>query len=71
MASDDLYARWNAGLAGLIRSVDNFNAGAGPMGEALTSAQVYEALNGSLRETRDSVREFRVDPRKFLRVKVF
>jgi hypothetical protein len=32
---------------------------------------VYENLNGEARELRDTLREFRQNPRKFLRLKIF
>ena len=71
MTSDDLYTQWNKRLAGLISSVDTFNAGQGSMGRLATDAQTYESLDGTLREWRDNIRNLREDPRKFLRLKLF
>lgn len=66
LASDDLYTSWNKQVAGLIRSVDDFNAS--PM---MLSAQGYESLNGSTRAMGQSLHDFLEDPRKYLRMKVF
>ena len=69
--SDDLYVKWNRRLASLIASVEAFDAGEGPGGRLVTSAQAYESLNGSLREMRKSIADFRSDPHKYLRFKIF
>ena len=45
---------------------DAFNAT--PM---LTTPAVYDNFNGMARELQSTVKEFREDPRKFLRLKVF
>jgi hypothetical protein len=64
--SDQQYADWNRTVASLIRSVDEFNAS--PL---LTRSDTYESLNGYARELRDSVKDFREHPSKYLRLKVF
>jgi hypothetical protein len=37
----------------------------------LSNAQLYESLNGTLRKLQSTVTEFRADPQKFLRIKIF
>lgn len=64
--SDRLYTDWNRQVASLIESVDALNTG--PM---LATSQVYDNLNGFARELQGSMRNFRQDPRKFLRMKLF
>jgi phospholipid/cholesterol/gamma-HCH transport system substrate-binding protein len=66
LQSDRLYTEWNRNLAGLIQTVDAVNAG--PM---FTTSEMYDNLNGFAREMRDTVKDFRQDPRKFLRLRVF
>jgi phospholipid/cholesterol/gamma-HCH transport system substrate-binding protein len=66
MRSDDLYADWNRRVVALIESVDAFNRGPG-----MTTTQAYDNLNGFARELQDTVRDFRQNPRKFMRIKVF
>ena len=66
MRSDTLYADWNRGVLSLMESVDAFNRA-----PAMTTTQAYDNLNGFARELRDTMRDFRQNPRKFLRMKVF
>ena len=66
MRSDALYTDWNRRVLSLIESVDAFNRG-----PAMTTSQAYDNLNGFARELQDTVRDFRQNPRKFLRIKVF
>ena len=66
LQSEAQYAAWNQKLAGWMQSVDELNAN--PM---LLTPAVYESLNGEARELRDTLREFRENPRKFLWLKIF
>jgi len=64
MASDQMYDDWCRGLASLIQNVEQMNAN--PM---IVTSETYDNLNGYAKEIRDMVRDFRKDPRKYLRVK--
>ena len=64
--SDDAYVSANQQLAALIQSVDKMN-----LNPQLTKTIVYDNLNGSLKELRDSLRDFRLNPKKYLRLKIF
>ena len=66
MRSDSLYADWNRRALSLIESVDAFNRS-----PAMTTSQVYENLNGVARELQDTVRDFRQNPRRYMRMKLF
>lgn len=66
LQSDSLYTDWNQMVGSLIHSVDQMNAN--PL---LTRSDTYEGLNGMTSQLRDTVREFREHPGKFLRLKVF
>jgi len=66
MRSDSLYADWNRRVLSLIESVDAFNRSPG-----MTTTQAYDNLNGFARELQDTMRDFRQNPRKFMRMKVF
>jgi len=68
IASDAAYSAWNRRLAAWIENVDALNSGEGSMGQMLSNAQTYESLNGALRELQSTMKEFREDPRKFLRI---
>jgi hypothetical protein len=66
MASDETYSGWNRTLAGLIQKVDEIDAS--PL---FSSSEMFDNLNGAAGEMRKTFKEFRDDPRKFLRLKVF
>jgi phospholipid/cholesterol/gamma-HCH transport system substrate-binding protein len=71
LASDAAYVEWNRRVAAFIESVDALNSGEGEVGQMLSNAQLYESLNGTLRELQSTVTEFRAHPQKFLRIKIF
>ena len=66
MASDQMYMDWNRSIASGIQMIDDMNAN--PL---LTTTEMYDNLNGMAREMEHTVRDFRQDPRKYLRLKVF
>jgi phospholipid/cholesterol/gamma-HCH transport system substrate-binding protein len=71
IASDAAYIAWNRRVAAWIENVDALNSGEGAMGQMLSNAQAYESLNGALQQLHSTMKEFREDPRKFLRLKMF
>jgi phospholipid/cholesterol/gamma-HCH transport system substrate-binding protein len=71
IASDRAYREWNRSLAAWSENVDSLNSGEGAMGRMLSNAQMYESLNGALQQLHSTMREFRENPRKFLRIKIF
>jgi phospholipid/cholesterol/gamma-HCH transport system substrate-binding protein len=71
LKSDAAYVEWNRRLAAWIENVDALNSGEGSMGQMLSNAQTYESLNGALRDLQSTMKEFREDPQKFLRLKIF
>ena len=66
MRSDEMYNSWNRGVGLLIRSVDEFNTG--PM---MTRLDAYENFSGMSKELQGTIREFRENPRKYMRLKLF
>lgn len=66
MTSDEMYTSWNQGLASLIARVNQIDAS-----PELRNSMAYDNLAGSLREIQNSVHEFRNNPQKFLRIKLF
>jgi phospholipid/cholesterol/gamma-HCH transport system substrate-binding protein len=64
--SDEMYKNWNRGLTSLIQGVDQFN-----ISPLLSSSEMYDNLNGLAAQFRDNLHEFRQDPQKFLRIKLF
>jgi phospholipid/cholesterol/gamma-HCH transport system substrate-binding protein len=71
IASDAAYVDWNRRVGAWIENVDALNSGEGAMGQMLSNAQMYESLNGALQQLHSTVKEFREDPQKFLRLKLF
>lgn len=66
LTHDQMYTDWNRTLANLIQQVDEMNAN--PM---FNTTEMYDSVTGSVREMRDTMKDFRENPRKFLRLKVF
>jgi phospholipid/cholesterol/gamma-HCH transport system substrate-binding protein len=66
ISSDQMYHDWNRSLAALIQQVDEANAN--PM---FNTSEMYESMAGALTEMRDTIKDFRDNPRKFLRLKMF
>jgi phospholipid/cholesterol/gamma-HCH transport system substrate-binding protein len=66
MTSDADYNSWIKQVTGIIQSVENFNAN--PM---LTTTAVYDNLNGMAKEMQSTMKDFRGNPQKFLRLKIF
>jgi phospholipid/cholesterol/gamma-HCH transport system substrate-binding protein len=66
LSSDDSYTGWNRSLATLIQNVDQVNTG--PLFNTL---EMYDSLTGASREMTQTFRDFRQNPKKFLRLKVF
>ena len=66
LRSDSAYTSANRTLLGLIQSVDELNRN-----PQMTNTILYDNLNGSMKELRDNLRDFRMNPRKYLRMKLF
>lgn len=66
LQSDEQYADWNRMLASFIQNVDEIAAG--PL---LGTSADYESWSGMAKEMRNGLRDFRKDPQKFLRIKLF
>ena len=68
--SDDLHNQISGTLAKLDSIVDRMNAGQGTIGQLLVNPQLYDSLNGSTQELHGLLKDFRANPRKFLRIKL-
>jgi hypothetical protein len=66
MKSDAAYRDWTRQAAAIVRQVDEFNAGG-----MLTTSAVYDNLQGMAKEVQAGTKEFRENPRKFLRITLF
>ena len=63
LQSDDLYTAWSGALASMIQSVDSLNRSA-----LLVTSDIYDNLNGTAQQMRDTIRDFREHPQKYLRL---
>lgn len=66
LAGDELYVSWNRALGSLMRRVDSVNTS-----DLFSNSLEYDNLAGFAGHLRDSLREFRQNPRKFLRIQLF
>jgi phospholipid/cholesterol/gamma-HCH transport system substrate-binding protein len=66
MQSGDTYSGWSNTVASLSRQVDDINSS-----RMLNTTDVYESLNGAAREFQKNLKDFRENPKKYLRLKVF
>ena len=71
MHDDALYNNAVALAKGWNAAIDAASNGKGPMGPLLANRQLYDSLDGTAKSLRSFVGDFRKDPRKYLRIKVF
>jgi phospholipid/cholesterol/gamma-HCH transport system substrate-binding protein len=64
--SDQLYSDWTRSVQGFIGTVDEFNAN--PL---MSAGGTYENLVGMAREISESMKDFRGNPKKYMRIKLF
>jgi phospholipid/cholesterol/gamma-HCH transport system substrate-binding protein len=65
-ASDALYTDWNRKLGQWIEAVDQVNANPN-----FATTDAYDNLNGMAEELRNTLRNFRENPQRYLRLKIF
>ena len=51
-------------------TIDKVNSGQGTVGQLLINPQLYDAANGTTRELHELLKDFRANPKKFLRIKL-
>lgn len=66
LASDELYSEWERNLGAFIRKVDEVNTS-----RMFSSSMDYDNLTGLARQLRDTLRDLRHDPKKYLRIQLF
>jgi phospholipid/cholesterol/gamma-HCH transport system substrate-binding protein len=66
--SDAQYQRWNRAVEKLIASIDALTTGDSGLARLLQTAHTYESLAGASRNLSEGLRDFRQNPRKFLRI---
>jgi len=57
-------------LAKVDVTIDKVNSGEGTIGQLLVNPQLYDSMNGATRELQGLLKDFRANPKKFLRIKL-
>lgn len=70
LKSDDLANQIHESIAKLDSILDKINNGQGTLGQLLVNPSLYESLDGTSREMTGLLKDFRANPKKFLRIKL-
>jgi phospholipid/cholesterol/gamma-HCH transport system substrate-binding protein len=70
LKSDALSNQLKGTLTTLDSILDKVNSGQGTIGQLLVNQQMYDNLNGATREMHLLMKDFRANPKKFLRIKL-
>jgi phospholipid/cholesterol/gamma-HCH transport system substrate-binding protein len=70
LKSDDLHNQILATIRKMDVLLDKINSGQGTIGQLLVNQQLYDNLNGATRELHLLMKDFRANPKKFLRIKL-
>jgi phospholipid/cholesterol/gamma-HCH transport system substrate-binding protein len=68
--SDELHNQLSASMKKLDVTIDKINSGQGTIGQLLVNGSLYDNLNGTAREMQGLMKDFRANPKKFLRIKL-
>ena len=70
LKSDELHQQLLGTIARIDAIMDKVNSGQGTIGQLLVNPQLYENLNGATEEMHGLMKDFRTNPKKFLRIKL-
>ena len=70
LKSDELSNQLKTTLGKVDSLIDKVNSGQGTIGQLLVNQQLYDNLNGATREMHLLMKDFRANPKKFLRIKL-
>ncbi len=70
LKSDELHNQIVGTVARLDVLLDKVNSGQGTLGQLLVNPALYDSLNGFTRESHELIKDFRANPKKFLRIKL-
>jgi phospholipid/cholesterol/gamma-HCH transport system substrate-binding protein len=70
LKDEQLHAELERSLKNVNTLLDNLNSGKGTMGQLLVNQQLYENLAGATFEMQGLMKDFRANPKKFLRIKL-
>ncbi len=70
LKDDQLHKQISDSLAKIDLIIDKVNSGQGTLGQLLVNPQLYDNLSGATREMHLLMKDFRANPKKFLRIKL-
>lgn len=70
LKSDELHNQIASALGKIDLMIDKMNSGQGTIGQLLVNPSLYDSLNGTTRELNGLLKDFRANPKKFLRIKL-
>ena len=70
LSSDDLHNQLQATIGRLDTLLDKINNGQGTLGQLLVNPSLYQNLDSTTREVNGLMKDFRANPKKFLRIKL-
>jgi len=70
LTNEDLSNQLKATIAKVDSIIDKVASGQGTLGQLLVNQQLYDNLNGATREMHLLMKDFRANPKKFLRIKL-
>jgi phospholipid/cholesterol/gamma-HCH transport system substrate-binding protein len=70
LKSDDLHNQLQATMGRLDAILDKVNSGQGTIGQLLVNPALYQTLDSTTREINGLMKDFRSNPKKFLRIKL-
>ncbi len=70
LTNDELHQRILDTVTKLDSILDKMNSGQGTLGQLLVNPNLYESLTGTTQEIRGLMKDFRANPKKFLRIKL-
>lgn len=70
LKDEELHRRLTSVVNRLDQTLEQINSGQGTLGQLLVNPQLYESLNGATRELHELMKDFRANPKKFLRIKL-
>lgn len=70
LKDDALHGQIQTTIAKLESTLDKVNTGQGTLGQLMVNPNLYESLNGLSKELEGLMKDFRANPKKFLRIKL-
>lgn len=70
LKDEDLHQQIASVVARLDTTMEKINTGEGTLGQLVVNPQLFESLNGATVEMHQFMKDFRANPKKFLRIKL-